>query len=404
MRTVSIVPSQEVPRSNFVTFAKGRPQGAASGALAGGATTTAAMVIVVGTAGAAAPYALVLAPLFIGAGAVGGAIGGTLAAVPADKAKEIEAAIQASTASLDSQRALAQRVDSVAAKAGVVPLAPRPQADSVLELAVEAIEFEGCVQRMLFDPKSCPGGTTDPVLALTVESRARLVVAASGEELFARRFRYHSPRRRLARWAADDARLLTEELERAYQDLAERIHDAFFLTSSTQIAQSPTLTGLPGSSPEYGLCWLAPRSPAAQPVLVSELWTLPFAKGETCESSAIRFPAVDSLQPLLRWDAFPRAVDSHDVDAVTYDLKVWEVEDCARRALVYERTGLRLPEHRLEAALGAGTRYFWSFRARYGARGGTMATPWSFFAPGTTCELAEIPDGQWHRFVTPRAP
>jgi hypothetical protein len=27
-----------------------------------------------------------------------------------------------------------------------------------------------------------------------------------------------------------------------------------------------------------------------------------------------------------------------------------------------------------------------------------------FFAPGTTCELAEIPDGQWHRFVTPHAP
>lgn len=400
---VAIVPSDAVPRSNFATFGKSRPQGAATGALVGGTTTGLAVLIVAGTAGAAAPYALVLAPLFIGAGAVGGAIGGTAAAVPAGKSQEIDVAIQAWSKSLDSQRALARRVDAVAATAGAVVLAPRPQADSMLELAIEAIELEGCVARTLFDPKSCPGGTRNPALALTLQARARLVAASSGEELFARDFRYHSPRRELARWVADDARLFTEELERAYQDLAERMHDAFFLTSSAQIVQSSTLTGLPGSA-EYGLCWLGPRAPSARPVLVSEMWTLPFAKGDICEASAIRFPAVDSLQPLLRWDAFPRAVDSQDVKAVTYDVKVWQVEDCARSAVAYERSGLRLPEHRLEAPLAPGSRYFWSFRARYAANGRAAATPWSFFAPGTTCELAEIPDGQWHRFATPREP
>jgi hypothetical protein len=400
---VAIVPSDAVPRSNFATFGKGRPQGAATGALVGGSTTGLAVVIVAGTAGAAAPYALVLAPLFIGAGAVGGVIGGTVAAVPADKSQEIESAIRAWSASLDSQHALAQRVGAVAEKAGVVPLAPRPQADAALELAIEAIELEGCVARTLFDPSSCPGGARNPALALTLQARARLVATASGEELFARGFRYHSPRRELARWVADDGRLLAEELERAYQELAERMHDAFFLTSSAEIVQSSTLTGLPGSA-GYGLCWLAPRSPAAQPVFVSELWALPFARGETCEASAIRFPAVDSLQPLLRWDAFPRPADSQEVAAVAYDLKVWDVEDCARHAVVYGRAGLRLPEHRLEAPLESGRRHFWSFRARYTAGGRTMATPWSFFAPGTTCELAEIPDGQWHRFVTPREP
>jgi hypothetical protein len=324
--------------------------------------------------------------------------------VPADKSQEIESAIRAWSASLDSQHALAQRVGAVAERAGVVPLAPRPQAGGALELVIEAIELEGCVARMLFDPKSCPGGTNNPALALTLTARARLIVAASGEELFARGFSYHSPRRELARWVADDGRLLTDELERAYQDLAERIHDAFFLTSSTEIAIASTLTGLPGSSPDYGLCWLAPRAPAARPVLVSELWSLPFAKGEICELSAIRFPTVDSLQPLLRWDAFPRAADSQAVQAVTYDLKVWEVEDCARRALVYERSGLRLAEHRPETPLAPGSRYFWSVRARFAAGGQARATPWSFFAPGTTCELAEIPDGQWHRFATPREP
>lgn len=397
------MPSDAVPRSNFATFSKGRPQGAATGALAGGTTSALAVVIVAGTAGAAAPYALVLAPLFIGAGAVGGAVGGTVAAVPADKSQEIESAIRAWSASLDSQHALARRVGAVAGKAGVVPLAPRPQAGSALEIAIEAIELEGCVARTLFDPSSCPGGTRNPALALTLQARARLVATASGEELFARGFHYHSPRRELARWVADDGRLLTEELERAYQDLAERVHDAFFLTSSAQIAQSSTLTGMPGSA-DYGLCWLAPRSPAARPLLISELWALPFAKGEICESSDLHFPTVDSLQPLLRWDAFPRPVDSQEVTAITYDLKVWDVEDCARHAVVYERAGLRFPEHRLEAPLEPGRRHFWSIRARFFASGYTKVTPWSFFAPGTTCELAEVPDGQWHRFVTPHAP
>jgi hypothetical protein len=400
---VAIEPARAVPRSNFVTFSKSRPQGAAMGALAGGATTGVAVLIVAGTAGAAAPYAFVLAPLFIGAGAVGGAIGGTVAAVPAEKAQEIERAIATWSASLDSQRALAEHVAAVAATAGVVRLAPRTQADSVLELAIQSIEFQGCIERLPFDPRACPGGTHNPALALTLQARARMVATASGTELFARGFSYHSARRELARWVADDGRLLTEELERAYRDLAERMHDAFFLTSSAEIVQPSTLTGLPGSA-DYGLCWLAPRSPAARPVLVSEMWTLPFAKGDICEASGIHFPMVDSLQPLLRWDAFPRARDSQDADAVTYDLKVWRMEDCARGALAYERSGLPLPEHRLEAPLVPGTRYFWTFRARYTVYGRVAATPWSFFAPGTTCELAEVPDGQWHRFVTPREP
>ena len=400
---MAIVPADTVPRSNFVTFAKGRSQGAATGALVGGAETGAAVAILAATGGAAAPYVLFMAPLFVGAGAVGGALGGAIVAVPADKAKDIEASIQDWAARLDTQRTLAERFAAVTANAGAIRVASGTPADSALELAVVSIELEGCVEPFPFGPAHCPGGKRNPALRLAVEARARLVASGSGEELFARGFRYHSPRRELARWVADDGRLLTQELERAYQDLAERMHDAFFLTSSAEIVQSSPLTGLPGSA-EYGLCWLGPRAPAARPVLVSEMWTLPFTKGDLCELSAIHFGTVDTLEPLLRWDAFPRAADSHDVEAVTYDLKVWEVEDCARRALIYERTGLPLPEHRLEAPLAAGSRYFWSVRARFAGRGQARATPWSFFAPGTTCELAEIPDGQWHRFVTPRGP
>lgn len=402
--TVAVVASQQAPRSNFATFAKGRPQGAATGALVGGAEAGAAVAILAATGGAAAPYVLFMAPAFIGAGAAGGALGGAMVSVPADKAKEIEAAIRDWAAALDTQRTLADRFAEVAAKTGAVRIGTGTAADGTLELAMVSIEFAGCVEPFPFGPARCPGGKRNPALALAMEARAQLLASGSGEELFARTFRYHSPRRELARWVADDARLLNEELERAYRDLAERMHDAFFLTSSAEIAIASTLSGLPGASPDYGLCWLGPRSPAARPVLVSEMWTLPFTKSDVCELSAMHFGAVDSLQPLLRWDAFPRPADSKEVAAVTYDLKVWEVEDCARRAVVYQRSGLRLPEHRLETPLAADSRYFWSVRARFSARGRTKVTPWSFFAPGTSCELAEIPDGQWHRFATPREP
>jgi hypothetical protein len=121
--------------------------------------------------------------------------------------------------------------------------------------------------------------------------------------------------------------------------------------------------------------------------------------------SALRFADAGSLQPLLAWETFPRALDreiASEVSHVTYDLRVWDEEDCARRSLVYRRNGLTGPEHRIEQPLKPGQRYFWSVRARFRVAGRETATPWSFFAPGTACERSEIPDGQYHRFLTPR--
>ena len=46
---------------------------------------------------------------------------------------------------------------------------------------------------------------------------------ADGKELFERQLRYASPRREIARWVADDGRLLAEEFELAWRELAERV-------------------------------------------------------------------------------------------------------------------------------------------------------------------------------------
>ena len=86
---------------------------------------------------------------------------------------------------------------------------------------------------------------------------------------------------------------------------------------------------------------------------------------------------------------------------MTYDLKIWRVEDCVRVELVYRRSGLTQPEHRLQDKLVPEQRYFWSVRARFAAAGRPAASPWAFFTAGLSCLLSEIPEGQYHRFVTP---
>ena len=405
--TVVILPADSVPRSNFATFAKSRPEGAVLGALGRGTEAGLAVLIVAASAGAATPYVLLMAPVVITAEAAGGAVEGSVHAVPADKAREIEKVIHDAAARLDSQRALAARVASMLAADGAVRVAQDAPADTVLELAVLAIELEGCVARAPFDANPCPGGTRNPALALTLTVRARLLHAGDEQALFARELRYHSPRRELARWTADDARLIDEELDRAYDDLAGRIADGFFLLGAVELAMPSSFGRLPQVDPQYGLCWLAPRKPAAKPLGIGDFVSAPFLKygRDLCRGSALRFGSADSVQPLLAWEAFPRALDGElasSVSHVTYDLRVWDEEDCSRRSLVYQRNGLTRAEHRIEQALEPGQRYFWSVRARFVLADRPTATPWSFFAPGTACELNEIPDGQYHRFLTPQ--
>ena len=410
--TLAIVPSETVPRSNFATFAKGRTQGAATGAIVAGGATAAAVLIVVATAGAAAPYALVFAPVMVAAGGAGGAAVGAVSAVPADKAREVETMLRESAMRLDSQQAFAAHVAAAVQADSALRRGPPSDARSIIEVNVIAIELEGCIARRMFDPDACPGGTRNPALGLSLHVATRLVRANDGEEIFNREFRFRGPRRQLASWMADDARHFHEELARAYEELGGRVADELLLAGSVEIPQRRSFGRLPGVDPEYGLCGLGPRTPAAKPYDIAEIAAAPFTTKhpDVCEGSVLHFSEVDSPRPLLVWEEFPRQLDRETLDAsllraitdVTYDLKVWRVEDCAHAALAYSRRGLPAPEHRLEEALQPGNRYFWSIRARFSIDRRGMATPWAFFAPGTSCEVKDVPEGQYHRFATPR--
>jgi hypothetical protein len=122
------------------------------------------------------------------------------------------------------------------------------------------------------------------------------------------------------------------------------------------------------------------------------------------------YHTVDSVQPLLRWEAFPRSKDREadregivgQITEVTYDLKVWEtphrvtsprvrrgpkgvITDVWEEAPgrfdgelnpIYARTGLTTPSHRIDLPLKPATYYMWTIRAHFLLKGQPRITEW----------------------------
>lgn len=136
--------------------------------------------------------------------------------------------------------------------------------------------------------------------------------------------------------------------------------------------------------------------------------------GQLFGKTGYDFVEVDSLQPTLRWEAFPRARDrAADKDTldglatVAYDLQIWRAgytfQYPAER--VYAKRGLTEPYHRVEQPLAPATRYSWTVRARFQVNGKPRVTEWSMYE----WEVARVrkpfdelfPSLRYFRFATP---
>jgi hypothetical protein len=132
-------------------------------------------------------------------------------------------------------------------------------------------------------------------------------------------------------------------------------------------------------------------------------------------------PKLESLQPKLRWESFPRRTDL-EVDRggwvsrvrhVTYDLRIWRgvrdrygYEDVYPAELIYARSALSMPEHIVETPLARDTHYLWSVRARFELDGQLRVTPWSVLLLPRQSLLddprsVDVPPRGYYRFVTP---
>lgn len=123
---------------------------------------------------------------------------------------------------------------------------------------------------------------------------------------------------------------------------------------------------------------------------------------------------VVSLQPTLRWEAYPRPADSKTggdalrkrLRNVTYDLKIWRGDSLRPLDLVYERTGLAVPEHKLPMPLAAASKYFWTIRARFEIDGNPRVLEWgarrrAFGVVGEGWRSPVVPSPFFYSFKTP---
>ena len=68
-------------------------------------------------------------------------------------------------------------------------------------------------------------GGVNPPLAFCLEGRVTFVRVLDGAELYSCPVQYQSEKRSFTKWAAHDARLFREELERCYHDVGSAIAD-----------------------------------------------------------------------------------------------------------------------------------------------------------------------------------
>lgn len=137
-----------------------------------------------------------------------------------------------------------------------------------------------------------------------------------------------------------------------------------------------------------------------------------------------RVPTLESSQPALRWEPFPRPADLEAdphgwvsrVRGVTYDLRIWRGvrdhfghEEIYPDELVYARSALSVPEHTVDTPLASETPYLWSVRARFELDGQIRVTPWGVLLSPRPSKLADprstsVPARGYYRFLTPREP
>lgn len=312
--------------------------------------------------------------------------------IPDETAENIESAIDKAVAEFDIQNAIAGQLETILKSDPRVRLATvdasgpdKPAArpdyaqlrdegiDTVIEIGINEIGLDGCITHNW----ECRPPHT---LYLFMRGQARMVQVVDGATLFEWPLEYKSGAHDLSKWQTDGGRILGEELEQAYRELAERVYDEAFLIT-----------------------------PIALP-FVSNIWE------EKCWVEPLSVSGTDTLQPTLRWTPFPSEIVRQELDPavlrkignVTYDLRVWD-EDIDqgndawyqrwRNRLIYERTGLAAPQHTLEVPLAPASRYYWSVRARFVVDGRSMATRWM---RQHKCFSYEVSYGGDYGFDTPK--
>lgn len=388
----AVVASEEAPVLRLDGFPRSAAQGAAAGA-AGAFGSCAFQPSPGGCSGSFCGAALIILLGICGiAAAVGGIVGTVTTPSPATVITADTAFVRAADAR--SVQSGVQSAVTLTARNHGTKLVDIP-ADAARDAAL-AGDYRSLVARgidtvletSVIEAGTVGGGINRPLM-VRLTARVKVIDTGSNERVEERRYVFEGRRKPLDEWIANDGQSLVEDIARGYGALGELIHDDMFALYSI------TYSGLQGGlfSPAFGL---TPTSPATRGRL----------SADNVIANIIEWTAVDTLQPTLQWQAFPRKQDIEaapdamaGVSDVRYDLLVAREEHLAPADIVYARRGLTQPTHTLEVPLRPSTRYFWTVRARFRLAGRERVTEWGTTrSPGL--DRITAPSAASYRFRT----
>jgi hypothetical protein len=119
------------------------------------------------------------------------------------------------------------------------------------------------IELMVYEPNISGSEGINPGLNLSLGLRVRIVDARSGRELYYDYLDYRGSKHTLVSWAADDARLFHDEIERCLANLSREIVAQLLTRSSLEIVDRSALAavGIERRPPGLGMPgWSMPRS------------------------------------------------------------------------------------------------------------------------------------------------
>lgn len=390
---IALVTDLTPPEIESVDLGFTRGEGAAGGFAGGAASGAGLSLVAVAEAGAAgAAVFVLLLPVFVVGGIIVGTVTGVATGYSADMLADAEASARVMLNSAYLQIELLEHAREYALENTNLEFIRMPGADpKTLEdepdykvLSAESIDAVLEVELLRFKLEDF----------LEVEARARLISTQTGEVLGDANYKFLSERHRLKEWIADDAALLTEAIIRGLQSLAEDIVDENFLLFYPNepeeiVSQQTDKT----SDPPQAFHDLF-GDPVPHYVLSPEYPMIDFCGLFSAHSAiaTLKFVEVDSIQPTLRWEGFPRDYDLINADGqpqqitdVRYDLRIFNTttpSSGSHRMLipskqVYDARNISIPYHKIENKLEKCTNYFWTVRARFKLDDNVRVTEWA---------------------------
>lgn len=236
------------------------------------------------------------------------------------------------------------------------------------------------------------GGVFNDRLYLEGAARARLIGIANGAILAEQNFRGALSRpATLEEWAAGNGQVFVAALNRGLEELADWIVFELFLLYELPAPVESALTIPDLLRWAQGDSGAGTPAPALDPEYPGTRLCIFCLTGTTLRY--LEFVEVDSLQPALRWVAFPGRGDGASVGAVeagrianvSYELRLFDSRQESHwvpDTLIYERRQIPGPSHMVDTPLEPCGRYFWTVRARFELDGFARATEWAYTTLG----------------------